>query len=504
MTQRKKARVPPFRPAAAGWFTQALTRAPPRESSFLKVSSFGQRRGRRSFGASARRFAPISSDNISKAPAVAPVAAPKPAPLSAEQLQDIEASPFTALGLGQRLVRAVGDESYAEPTPIQSAVVPHVLARRDVLACAQTGTGKTAAFVLPILELLSREQERTGSIRVLVLTPTRELAAQIDERVSVYGRHVRASHAVIYGGVSQHRQEVALRQKPEILVATPGRLLDLMEQRLVRLEGVTHFVLDEADRMLDMGFIHDVRRIAAVVPKARQTLLFSATMPRDIEQLAQSLLRDPVRVAVTPVSSTATTIAEAVVFVPKNQKTALLAHLLQDDQVARAIVFTRTKRGANKVSEQLDRAGIGAAAIHGNKSQNARDRALAGFRSGQTRVLVATDIAARGIDVSGISHVFNFDLPHEPESYVHRIGRTGRAGASGRAISFCDGEERPLLAGIERLIRRRIDVLGDEATGFATEQRAQSAGAASPQRPSQSSQSSHSSRGAPGFRRRRR
>ena len=357
-------------------------------------------------------------------------------------------------------------EGYGAPTPVQAQVVPHVIERRDVLACAQTGTGKTAAFVLPILELLSRESREPGPVRTLILTPTRELAAQIAERISVYGSHLRARFAVIYGGVNQRRQEAALRLKPELVVATPGRLLDLMQQGFVKLDGVTHFVLDEADRMLDMGFIHDVRRIAAAVPRVRQTLLFSATMPRDIADLANSLLKDPVRVAVTPVSSTAPSIEEAVVFVQKNQKTALLAHLLKDEAIARAIVFTRTKRGANKVSEQLDRVGIGAAAIHGNKSQAARERALDGFRSGRTRVLVATDIAARGIDVDGISHVFNFDLPNEPESYVHRIGRTGRAGNSGQAISFCDGEERPLLKDIERLIRRPINVLGHETTGF--------------------------------------
>jgi len=379
----------------------------------------------------------------------------------------IDASPFTPLGLSPEIVRAVLEEGYGAPTPIQAKVVPHVIAGRDVLACAQTGTGKTAAFVLPILEQLLRARREQSHIRALVLTPTRELAAQIAERISAYGRHRGVRHAVIYGGVNQRRQEAALRQRPELLVATPGRLLDLMQQGFVRLDSVSHFVLDEADRMLDMGFIHDVRRVTAALPRARQTLLFSATMPRDIEALAQSLLRDPVRVAVTPVSSTAPTIEEAVVFVQKNQKTALLAHLLKDDAVARAIVFTRTKRGANKVSAQLARAGIGAAAIHGNKSQAARERALDGFRNDRTRVLVATDIAARGIDVGGISHVFNFDLPNEPESYVHRIGRTGRAGNTGQAISFCAGEERPLLTGIERLIRRRINVLGHDGTGFS-------------------------------------
>jgi ATP-dependent RNA helicase RhlE len=438
-----------------------------RERVFFKVlSSFHQRPRRRNSG----RVSPAGQPRTENQSTSTVSSAPVPSlPATAEQLEQIAASPFSALGLSSAIVRAVVDESYGTPTPVQAQVIPHVIAKRDVLACAQTGTGKTAAFVLPILELLSRTERTPGPIRTLVLTPTRELAAQIAERISVYGHHVGARYTVIYGGVNQRRQETALRARPELLVATPGRLLDLMQQGFVRLDGVTHLVLDEADRMLDMGFIHDVRRICSQLPKVRQTLLFSATMPKDIEQLAQSLLVDPVRVAVTPVSSTAPSIEEAVVFVHKGQKTALLAHLLKDDAIARAIVFTRTKRGANKVSEQLDRVGIGSAAIHGNKSQSARERALDGFRSGRTRVLVATDIAARGIDVDGISHVFNFDLPNEPESYVHRIGRTGRAGNSGQAISFCDGEERPLLTDIERLIRRRINVLGEETTGFKSE-----------------------------------
>jgi ATP-dependent RNA helicase RhlE len=338
-----------------------------------------------------------------------------------------------------------------------------VLARRDVLACAQTGTGKTAAFVLPLLELLAAgragDDQSRGPIRVLVLTPTRELAAQIGERIGAYGRHLRLGHAVVYGGVSQHRQVDALRRQPELLVATPGRLLDLMQQGLVRLQAVTHFVLDEADRMLDMGFIDDVRRIAGALPAERQTLLFSATMPRSIEALAGKLLREPARVAVTPPATTATTVDQSVVHVEKSRKASLLEQLLQDGSVSRALVFTRTKRGANRVSETLRRAGVGAAAIHSNKSQATRERTLEAFRRGEMRVLVATDIAARGIDVDDISHVINFDLPNVPESYVHRVGRTGRAGATGRAISFCDHDERSLLAEIELLLRRRLPVL---------------------------------------------
>ncbi|HTQ06978.1 MAG TPA: DEAD/DEAH box helicase [Polyangiaceae bacterium] len=368
------------------------------------------------------------------------------------------ASPFSALGLDPAIVRATVDESYLEPTPVQREVIPAAVMGRDVLACAQTGTGKTAAFVLPILHQLAKGP-RVPGIRALILTPTRELAAQIAERISAYGRYLRFRHAVVYGGVSQFRQETALRQRPDLLVATPGRLLDLMGQGLVKLDQVAHFVLDEADRMLDMGFIHDVRRVIGALPKTRQTLFFSATVPRPIEALAASLLVEPVRVSVTPKVTAAETIEQSVVFVAKEHKSSLLEQLLGAADVERAIVFTRTKHGADKLSRKLEQAGISAPAIHGNKSQNARERALAGFRGGRTRVLVATDIAARGIDVDGVSHVFNFDLPNVPESYVHRVGRTGRAGASGRAISFCDRDERPLLGDIERLLRRRLPVL---------------------------------------------
>jgi ATP-dependent RNA helicase RhlE len=364
-------------------------------------------------------------------------------------------------------VRAVLEEGYLVPSPVQSQVIPHGIAGRDLIACAQTGTGKTAAFVLPLLHRLSstpRPDARSGaSIRALILTPTRELASQIAERVSAYGRHLVVRHAVIYGGVSQHRQEIALRATPDLIIATPGRLLDLIAQKLVRLEAVTHFVLDEADRMLDMGFVRDVRRIVAMLPSARQTLFFSATMPPAVETLARTLLVNPVHVAIAPLVTTASTVDQSVVFVAKADKRALLEDVLQDAAIRRVLVFTRTKHGANRLSEQLDRAGIGAAAFHGNKTQGARERALEGFRQGATRVLVATDVAARGIDVDGISLVVNFDLPNVAESYVHRIGRTGRAGATGRAISFCDREERPLLSDIERLIRRRLPI-ADRAT----------------------------------------
>jgi ATP-dependent RNA helicase RhlE len=368
---------------------------------------------------------------------------------------------FEDLQLIPPLLDAVRAEGYQQPTPIQQQAIPHVLAGRDLLGLAQTGTGKTAAFALPILQRLANAP-RPGAdrpIRVLVLTPTRELAAQIGESFATYGKHLPFRHTVIFGGVGQNAQERALRSGIDILVATPGRLLDLIGQRHVHLHRLEIFVLDEADRMLDMGFIHDVRRVIGHLPPKRQTLFFSATMPDEAQKLADILLRDPQTVAVTPVASTVDKVAQSVYFVEKNDKRALLVHLLKDPSVRRALVFSRTKHGANRVAEQLERAGIGAMAIHGNKSQNARERALAGFKSGSTRVLVATDIAARGIDIDEISHVFNFDLPNVPETYVHRIGRTARAGAEGVAVSFCDGEERAFLADIERLIRIRVPVV---------------------------------------------
>ncbi|MFZ5893467.1 MAG: DEAD/DEAH box helicase [Myxococcota bacterium] len=393
----------------------------------------------------------------------------------------VAASAFSQLGLMPALVRAVLDEGYETPTPIQAGTIPCVLSGRDLLGCAQTGTGKTAAFVLPTLQRLSASSLR-GRLRALVLTPTRELAAQIGTRAAAYGRHVGLRHTVIYGGVSQRAQERELSRRPELLVATPGRLLDLFRQGFIDFSALEVLILDEADTMLDMGFIHDVRRIVAEIPSQRQTLLFSATMPPVIEQLARNILKDPERVAVTPQATTAETVDQAVYFVAKENKRALLERVLANG-VERALVFTRTKHGADRVAKQLVRAGIEAAAIHGNKSQNARERALEAFRRGTSNVLVATDIAARGIDIRGVSHVVNYELPDVAESYVHRIGRTGRAGQSGRAVSFCDQEERPLLRDIERLIKKRIPSL-DVASVLGTAAIASNDGAASADAPS--------------------
>lgn len=377
---------------------------------------------------------------------------------------------FQDLKLIDPLLRAIRAEGYDEPTPIQAQAIPHVLAGRDLVGCAQTGTGKTAAFALPLLQRLvaSTENRKRGVIRILVLSPTRELATQIGDSFAAYGRHTRLRHTVIFGGVGQQPQVQAVQRGVDILVATPGRLLDLMNQHLIRLDTVEMFVLDEADRMLDMGFIHDVRRIISALPTRRQTLLFSATMPQDIQDLADRFLVNPVRVEVTPQATTVEKIDQSVFFVAKKDKRALLEHLLSDQDIRRALVFTRTKHGANKLTQQLERAYIQAEAIHGNKSQSARERALANFKSGKTRVLVATDIAARGIDVDNVTHVINFDLPNEPESYVHRIGRTARAGAAGTAYSFCDIEERPYLNDIERLIRLRVPVKTEHPYAFAT------------------------------------
>ncbi|HEX2905807.1 MAG TPA: DEAD/DEAH box helicase [Phototrophicaceae bacterium] len=366
---------------------------------------------------------------------------------------------FQDLKLIDPLLRAVHAEGYNEPTPIQAQAIPHVLNGKDLVGCAQTGTGKTAAFALPILQRLMAAPSRQRGIRVLVLSPTRELASQIGESFSVYGRHTGLKNAVIFGGVGQQPQIEAVRRGLDILVATPGRLLDLMNQGWVRLDTVEIFVLDEADRMLDMGFIHDVRRVISALPVKRQTLLFSATMPPDIQDLAARILINPVRVEVTPQATTVEKIEQSVFFVEKKDKRALLEHLLNDQAIRRVLVFTRTKHGANKVAEQLERVRIQAEAIHGNKSQTARERALANFKSGKTRVLVATDIAARGLDVEDVTHVINYDLPNEPESYVHRIGRTARAGASGIAYSFCDVDERAYLRDIEKLIRLRVPVV---------------------------------------------
>ncbi|NLE61986.1 MAG: DEAD/DEAH box helicase [Planctomycetes bacterium] len=373
---------------------------------------------------------------------------------------------FEDLRLSEPILRAVVAEGYTIPTPIQVKAIPHVLEGRDVLGCAQTGTGKTAAFALPILQRLGQTQPRdprnTRTIRVLVLAPTRELAAQIGDSFRVYGRNTPLRHTVIFGGVNQNPQARALREGIDILVATPGRLLDLMEQGLVDLQHVQVLVLDEADRMLDMGFIRDIRRIVAKVPTKRQTLLFSATMPAEIRELANEILRKPVSVQVAAASIAADTVMQSVYFVEKTGKPEMLKHFLNNNAITRALVFTRTKHGADRVARHLSRAGICAEAIHGNKSQNARTRAMARFKSSSPPVLVATDIAARGLDIDEISHVINYDLPNEPETYVHRIGRTGRAGASGLAVSFCGSEERPYLKDIERLIRRPIPVSPDK------------------------------------------
>ncbi len=363
---------------------------------------------------------------------------------------------FSDLGLLPSLVRAVTDAGYTDPTPIQVEAIPPALAGRDIVGCARTGTGKTAAFALPILQRIDAMAGDDPKLRALILTPTRELAAQIEESFARYGKHLELWHAVIFGGVSQGPQEKELRRGIDILVATPGRLLDLMQQRVVNLSDIQIFVLDEADRMLDMGFLPDVRRVVKALPVKRQTLFFSATMPPEIRSLADSLLTDPVSIAVSPVSSAAEKVVQQVCFVDKDAKRNLLLHVLKAPEVRRTLVFSRTKHGANRVAEHLHRSGVTAAAIHGNKSQGARTRALDGFKSGELAVLVATDIAARGIDVSGVTHVINFDLPNIPETYVHRIGRTGRADASGIAVSFCDDEERPFLADIERLLGEHI------------------------------------------------
>ena len=370
---------------------------------------------------------------------------------------------FAELKLSAPLLQALATEGYETPTPIQAQAIPPLLEGRDLLGIAQTGTGKTAAFALPLLQRLTSTDRRAGprSVRALILTPTRELCVQILDSFRTYGRHLRLSRAAVYGGVSQGPQVHNLARGLDVLVATPGRLLDLMNQGQVRFDNLEAFVLDEADRMLDMGFIVPVKRIVAKLPKERQTLLFSATMPQAVHGLVASLLKEPVRVEVTPVATTAERIAQRVHFVEKANKRALLQHLLADKAIARALVFARTKHGANKVAEQLDRAGVRTDAIHGNKSQNARQKALEDFRNGKVRVLVATDIAARGIDVDGITHVINFDLPNEPESYVHRIGRTARAGNDGIAISFCDAEERAFLRDIEKTIRQQVAVDAD-------------------------------------------
>ena len=372
---------------------------------------------------------------------------------------------FDDLGLAEPLLRAVRAENYTQPTPIQAQAIPYLLQGRDLLGIAQTGTGKTAAFALPILQRLSANPvpRRRGAVRALILTPTRELAVQIVENFRSYGRHLGLRSAVIFGGVGQQPQVENLARGVDILVATPGRLLDLMNQRHADLRELSIFVLDEADRMLDMGFIHDVKRIIATLPKERQTLFFSATMPGEVERLANGILKDPVRIEVTPQATTVERIDQRVFFVEAGNKHALLADLLKNKAIERALVFTRTKHGADRVAKHVARVGIEVQAIHGNKSQNARQRALGDFRDGNTRVLVATDIAARGIDVDGITHVINFEIPEVPETYVHRIGRTARAGRDGVALTFCDASEKSLLRDVEKLTRKPLTVVHDHS-----------------------------------------
>ncbi|AEE48071.1 DEAD/DEAH box helicase [Haliscomenobacter hydrossis] len=366
---------------------------------------------------------------------------------------------FKELNLIDPILHALESEGYTIPTPIQQKAIPVLLERKDLLGCAQTGTGKTAAFAIPILQLLYQDKglsKGPRQLKALILTPTRELAIQISESFGAYGRNCGLKHAVIFGGVNQSKQVEAIRGGLDILVATPGRLLDLMNQQLLSLQHINTFVLDEADRMLDMGFVHDVKRIITRLPQRRQSLFFSATMPPEIQKLANTILSNPVKVEVSPISSTTEMVEQMVYFVEKRDKRNLLIQLLRSPNVKSALVFTRTKHGADKINRDIVKAGIRSNAIHGNKSQNARQSALNGFKEGKLRVLVATDIAARGIDVDNLSHVINYDLPNIPETYVHRIGRTGRAGASGIALSFCDSEERAYLRDISKLIAKNI------------------------------------------------
>jgi ATP-dependent RNA helicase RhlE len=369
---------------------------------------------------------------------------------------------FATLNLLPSLLKALEQEGYTEPTPIQAKAIPVILEGKDIIAAAQTGTGKTAAFALPILQFLTQEEtayQEKRVIKSLILTPTRELAAQISESFRSYGRYTSIRNITIYGGVSQRPQESALRSGAQVLIATPGRLLDLIQQRLVNLSKVKLFVLDEADRMLDMGFINDVKKIITYLPAKKQTLFFSATMPSEIARLAKDILVNPVGVSVAPISSTAEKIDQSLYFVEKNNKKQLLLHLLKTDNITNALIFTRTKHGADRVVKDIATAGIHAEAIHGNKSQQARLKALHNFKTGKTKILVATDIAARGIDVEELSHVINYELPNIAETYVHRIGRTGRAGRSGIALSFCDAEERAYLRDIHRLLTKNIPVI---------------------------------------------
>jgi ATP-dependent RNA helicase RhlE len=371
---------------------------------------------------------------------------------------------FSSLQLIDPILKALTAEGYTTPTPVQSQSIPVVLSGKDLLSTAQTGTGKTAAFAIPIIQMLHAAQapkKALQPIKALILTPTRELAIQIGESFAAYGKYTKLTHSVIYGGVSQHSQTDALRKGVDILISTPGRLLDLINQRFIHLQHIEFFVLDEADRMLDMGFINDIKKVIARLPLQRQTLFFSATMPPQIQQLAGTILKDPVHVAVSPVSSTAEKVKQAVYMVDKTNKRPLLIHLLKEKDNTSTLVFTRTKHGADRVAKELNKYGIAAEAIHGDKSQNARQRALSNFKNKQIRVLVATDIAARGIDIEELPLVINYELPNDSETYVHRIGRTGRAGASGYALSFCDAEERDALQQIHKLIGKTLPVIKD-------------------------------------------
>jgi ATP-dependent RNA helicase RhlE len=414
---------------------------------------------------------------VSLLPAIG-VALPQPTfccdgPGAVAHLESHHLTEFHSFGLAGPIARALAEENHHVPTPIQAQTVPLALAGRDIIGIAQTGTGKTAAFALPILHRLAtnRTAAERKTCRILVLSPTRELSSQILDSFRAYGRHLGVTAALAIGGVRMGKQVRTLMNGVDVLVATPGRLLDLVEGNALRLNRVNCLVLDEADRMLDMGFVHDIRRIIAKLPRERQTMLFSATMPDAIAKLAAEMLREPAKVAVTPVSSTTDRVSQRIMHVSRQDKSAVLADLLRDEPIDRALVFTRTKHGADKLVRGLGKAGIGAEAIHGNKSQSQRERVLAAFRQGEVRILVATDIAARGIDVEGVSHVVNYDLPNEPESYVHRIGRTARAGASGTAISLCDADEMPYLRSIEKLIRMSLPAVsrrGDPARAAAS------------------------------------
>lgn len=366
---------------------------------------------------------------------------------------------FSDLNLIEPIQSAIDKLNYTVPTSIQVQSIPHLLDGKDIFGCAQTGTGKTAAFSLPLLQRIHLSGNKSNNIKALILAPTRELALQIEESIKAYSANLKVRHAVIFGGVSQHNQVNAIKKGLDILVATPGRLLDLMNQGFVRLNSIEYFVLDEADRMLDMGFINDIRKVIAKLPEKRQTMFFSATVSPEIMKLASGILKDPVKVSVTPVSTPAETVQQSVFFVQKEDKRSLLKHVIKTETIHHALVFTRTKRGADRVAKELNKNGIKAEAIHGDKSQNARVRALDGFKNRKINVLVATDIAARGIDVDKLTHVINYEIPETPETYVHRIGRTGRAGESGIALSFCSVDEQEYLKDIKKLIRKNIRVV---------------------------------------------